>query len=52
MRELLLGWLIKGQYNVSLLDAIIMFIEIIVVVSIVYGIKIIIEKIKRYYGKR
>ena len=40
------GWLIKGQYEVSMLDGIICFLEIMAVVLIVFYIKEFIERLK------
>ncbi len=35
MKELLFGWLTKGQYEVSLLDTIIFLIELTLVIGII-----------------
>jgi hypothetical protein len=37
-KELFFGWLIKGQYEVSMLDSIMFILELSVVLSIFVGI--------------
>ena len=40
------GWLIKGQYEVSMLDGIICLLEIMAVILIIFYIKEFIERLK------
>ena len=49
MKELLFGWITKGQYNLSFLDSIIAFIEIFILVLIVAGIGYLIQWIYDKY---
>ena len=50
MKELLFGWITKGQYNLSFLDNFIAFIEIVggyfLIVWIILSVKELIEKFK------
>ena len=43
MKELLFGWITKGQYQLSFLDSIIMIIEGVVVVLILFGIAYLVD---------
>ena len=47
MSKILFGWIIKPTILWSVLDYIILFIEIIVLSYIFYGIYLIIKKIKK-----
>ena len=42
--EFFFGWLIKGQYNVSVLDGIMFCIEFMIVIVLFFTIKDFIEK--------
>ena len=44
--EFFFGWLIKGQYEVSILDSIMFYIELIVLIILIYCIKAYIDKKK------
>lgn len=56
MRENLLGWLTKGQYEVSFLDTIIFLIELGLLIGIIYAvgrfIDFILELIKKKRNKK
>lgn len=42
--EFFFGWLIKGQYNVSVLDGIMFWIEFMIVIVLFFTIQDFIEK--------
>ena len=42
--EFFFGWLVKGQYNVSVFDEIMCFIEFMIVIVLFFTIKNFIEK--------
>lgn len=56
MKELLFGWITKGQYNLNFLDSIIAYIEIFVLIFLlylfIYGICNIKEKINNRKKER
>lgn len=45
--EFFFGWLIKGQYKVTMLDGIIFFVEFMIVVILFFTIQDLIEKFKK-----
>ena len=51
MKELLFGWITKGQYNLSFLDSIIGIIEIFGIIFFIYLILYIIFSIKELIEK-
>ncbi len=51
MKELLFGWITKGQYNLSFLDSIIGTIEIFVGIFLIFLILYVILSIKELIEK-
>ena len=49
LKEFLFGWLLKGNYELSILDSIICFIEIFLLLFIILYIK---ETIKEYKERK
>ena len=45
--EFFFGWLIKGQYKVTMLDGIIFSVEFMIVVILFFNIQDFIEKLKK-----
>lgn len=52
MKELLFGWLIKGQYQLSFLDSIIFIIECIILIFLISGIAVLIDYIRDKFKKK
>lgn len=53
MKELLFGWITKGQYNLSFLDSVIAWIEIFIGLFLILGIiELIKELIRRINHKK
>ena len=52
MKELLFGWITKGQYQLSFLDTIMFIIEAIILIFLISGIAVLIDYIKDKFKKK
>ena len=52
MKELLFGWITKGQYQLSFLDSIIMIIEGVLIVLILFGIAYLVDYLDDKFKKK
>ena len=52
MKELLFGWITKGQYNLSFLDSIMFIIETTILIFLIRGIAVFIDYIKDKFKKK
>ena len=52
MKELLFGWITKGQYQLSFLDSIMFIIEVIILIFLISGISVIIDYIMDKFKKK
>lgn len=51
MKELLFGWITKGQYQLSFLDTIMFIIETIILIFLISSIAVLIDYIKDKFKK-
>ena len=52
MKELLFGWITKGQYQLSFLDSIMFIIEVIILIFLITGIAVLIDYIKDKFKRK
>lgn len=51
MKELLFGWITKGQYQLTFLDSIIFMIEVTILILVIFGIGSLIDYIRHKFKK-
>lgn len=52
MKELLFGWITKGQYQLTFLDHIIIMMEAIILILIISGIASLIDYLRDKFKKK